>query len=498
MKISITGLVAYLFFAGCITAQSDKDIVGEEYNQETTLTMNENDLLIQYLKIPSTSGAEKFAGEFFRDVCSQSGFFITQYGEENGNFNFAASLYPLSKQKPNLIFLNHIDVVPNGELIRWMHPPLEGRVINDEIWGRGAFDNKGMAVIQLSAIARFVKLSKYSELPFNITLLAMSCEETQCPGGARFIIENFLEELNPWAVVGEGPPAFQGVVTSDPERYVFGIATGQKKALWIKLELALQNNSHSSVTPLEYSNQALIKALNGLINEKPKIIFNSQNKKILSDLGKLEGGLKGFVLRNNCLFKPLIKKQLRKKPEIVALFTNSITLTSISNPAIVHNAIPGKTTALLDCRLLPETDTPDFITGLKKKLNHKNITIETVFEGPDGEISNSNHVVYKTLEQAIKNYFGEDSKVVPFFLPNMTDSNWFRSKGIPVFDVSPFRINRDLLNCVHGYDERIPMSGLQEGKEVFTLFIAKLIENLSAGFDYSYKSFYTSKMAEKH
>lgn len=85
-------------FAGCITAQSDKDIVGEEYNQETTLTMNENDLLIQYLKIPSTSGAEKFAGEFFRDVCSQSGFFITQYGEENGNFNFAASLYPLSKQ----------------------------------------------------------------------------------------------------------------------------------------------------------------------------------------------------------------------------------------------------------------------------------------------------------------------------------------------------------------------------------------------------------------
>lgn len=99
------------------------------------------------------------------------------------------------------------------------------------------------------------------------------------PGGARFIIENFLEELNPWAVVGEGPPAFQGVVTSDPERYVFGIATGQKKALWLKLELALQNNSHSSVTPLEYSNQALIKALNGLINEKPKIIFNSQNKK---------------------------------------------------------------------------------------------------------------------------------------------------------------------------------------------------------------------------
>ncbi len=497
MNIRAIFLSIFFFLSINIWGQTFNTFFDNDYTFETTLPINETDLLVSYLKISSNSGNEKLAGEFLRNVCLQSGLNITQYGDENGNFNFAASLYPLGQHKPNLIFINHIDVVPNGEVIRWMHPPLEGRIINDEIWGRGAFDNKGMAVIQLSAIARFVMLAKTTDLPFNITLLSLSCEETQCPGGARFIIENYLEELNPWAVIGEGPPALQGVISSDPERFIYGIATGQKKALWLKLELAVQSSCHSSVTPLEYSNQSMVKALYELINDTPEIIFNTENRQILTELGKLEGGIRGFALKNPGLFKPVIKKQLRKKPEVAALFSNTITLTSVSNPAIVQNAIPNKTTALLDCRLLPGTDVAAFIINLKKKLNDSNLTIETVFEAPDGGSSDKKHLVYKMLEQSIISYFGEDSKVLPFFLPNMTDSNWFRAKGIAVFDISPFRINRDLLNCIHGYDERIPISALAEGKEVFSLFLTKLIENMSPGFNPSTPEIYTQYVAHK-
>ena len=168
MNIRTIFLSFFFFLSNNIWAQTSNTFFDNNYTLETTLPMNETDLLVSYLKISSNSGNEKLAGEFLRNVCLQSGLSIAQYGSENGNFNFAASLYPLSQQKPNLIFINHIDVVPNGEVIRWMHPPLEGRIINDEIWGRGAFDNKGMAVIQLSAIARFVMLSKTTELPLKL------------------------------------------------------------------------------------------------------------------------------------------------------------------------------------------------------------------------------------------------------------------------------------------------------------------------------------------
>lgn len=113
----------------------------------------------------------------------------------------------------------------------------------------------------------------------------------------------------------------------------------------------------------------------------------------------------------------MIKKQLRKKPEVAALFSNTITLTSVSNPAIVQNAIPNKTTALLDCRLLPGTDVTTFIINLKKKLKNPNLTIETVFEAPDGGSSDKNIWCIKCLNNLSSHILEKTVKYFHFFCP---------------------------------------------------------------------------------
>ena len=63
---------------------------------------------------------------------------------------------------------------------------------------------------------------------YNVTLLSVSCEETQCEGGINFVIENYFDQLNPVLVLGEGPPALKNIVSTNPDLEIFGISVAQK------------------------------------------------------------------------------------------------------------------------------------------------------------------------------------------------------------------------------------------------------------------------------
>ena len=445
------------------------------YKRTSTLSLSDTLLLENLLKIKSFSGKEAEAGRYLMDICKNSGLYIRQFGDQDGNFNFAASLYNLDGLKPNLIFLNHLDVSPIGTTAKWMHPPFDGKIINDEIWGRGAFDNKGGAVIQLSAISHFVERSRNTNLPFNITFLSTSCEETQCSGGIRFVLDNYFDLLNPWLVIGEGPPGIDSLISNKPDIRVFSIATSQKKALWLKMELTIRTNGHSSVPPLEYANQQMVRCLYKIMDKKDDIIYINENKTILKELGRIEGGIKGFVLKNPVIFKTFINPKIRKRKELAAIFSNTITMTGISNPTMVQNAIPDKIVCLLDCRLLPGTDSEKFITRLKKTINNNDVLIERIFESPEVKTTPHHHPAYQKLSAAVKGYYGENTPVIPIMLPNFTDGTWFRQRGVPVFEISPIKMSKDLMNCIHGLDERLPLDALSHGKNVFLIFINSMI-----------------------
>lgn len=459
------------FIYGQYPSVTNVSMVFQDMGDETTLPIKEVDLLIQYLRYPSVSGHEKEAGLFIRAICERTGLHIRQFGDQDGNFNFAASVFPLESGKPNLIFLNHIDVVPAGNEEEWQQHPYGGFLINNEVWGRGAFDNKGVAVMQLAAIARSIIRFRRENAHFNITFLAVSCEETQCEGGARYVVENHLDELNAYAVIGEGPPSLDGIISSDPDKTVFGIATGHKSAFWLKLNLDLSTSGHGSVTPHQYSTREMVFALERLLAKKPRATYTPENLEILRNLGRMEGGIKGFILKKPRLFKAFIVPQLRKKPEVFALFTNTVTLTNISNPTSTHNAIPSRTTSLLDCRLLPDTPKHHFLQKLTKQLDNGNIIPEVVMQTPGTRCTPVSHAVYQWLKQAIQDYYGPENEVVPLILPNLNDSGWFRARGVPVFDVVPGRISRQHIYCVHNSNERMPLTTLSEGIEVFTRFL---------------------------
>lgn len=461
-----------------MTAQTPDPGANEASEVNFSLPASEVELLVSYIRIPSETGQERAAGEYFRSICKKTGLYIEPFGERDGNFNFAASLYPLDSKKPNIILLNHIDVVPPGDLSEWEYPPFDAQIVDGEIWGRGAFDNKGVAIMQLSALSRFVVPATEKDFPFNVTLLAVCCEETQCAGGARFVTENYLDKLNPFVVIGEGPPAFQGIVTNAPEEFVFGIANAHKRAVWLKLEIEIQTSGHASVPPHDYANKSLITAVNVLLSKKSKAVFTAENRQFLKQLGKLQKGMKGFILRNPSVFKCLIIPQLRKQPEVFSLFSNTIVLTNFSNPNTAHNAIPEKASCLLDCRLLPEVDEKDFLAAVMKKLSNEKINVEIIMQTPKTEPTPITHPAYDHLREAVSEHFGSTSKIVYVTLPYLNDSGWFRAKGVPAFDVIPIQISRQHIECVHGHNERLPITSLKEGANVYALFLEKMMQTI--------------------
>ena len=462
----------YLLFFLCITFQtqsqnpSSKTII-----QDHGKSLNIEQALSKYLQFESISGDEIEAGEWFKSICIENGLHVEQMGDTNGNYNFTASVYPLSSNLPNIILLNHIDVVPTGDLTKWEHPPFSGDITDTEIWGRGAFDNKGNGIMHLFSLIEILNKYGKDKMPYNVSLLAVSCEEKECDGGgAEYVLEHYLDTLNPIVVLGEGPPGFNGILKSDPDQILFGISVTNKRPLWLELSLKVKTSAHGSITPINYANKGMIKALDNLIEKKQKTVYNETNINILKQLGRLEKGMGSLVLKHPRLFKVLLAPVLRNKPELFSLFSNSITLTSVDSHNNVINVIPDEVTALLDCRLLPHQTNDEFVASVKKQLKNKRIKIKVIKESPIVPPSDDQSKFFVNINNAIKKNYPE-ANTLSASVPNYNDASLFREKGISSYCFTPIALERHYLEYIHNVNERIPRGTLTKGKQTFVDFI---------------------------
>ncbi|WP_159021714.1 M20/M25/M40 family metallo-hydrolase [Formosa sp. L2A11] len=464
-------LIYFVFFL-CITFQTQSQNLSSEITiKSPSGRLNIDQALSKYIQFKSISGDEKEAGIWLKSLCEQNGLYVSQMGDTNGNYNFTASIYPLSSKLPNIILLNHIDVVPAGDLTKWDHEPFSGDITDTEIWGRGAFDNKGNGIMHLFSVIEILKKYGKKQMPYNVTLLAVSCEEKQCDGGgAEYVIKNHFEALNPAVVLGEGPPGFNGILKSNPDQNLFGISVTNKRPLWLELSLKVKTSAHGSITPINYANKGMIRALDNLIDKKQKAVYNETNLNILKQLGELENGAEALVLKHPRLFKILLAPVLRHKPELFSLFSNSITLTSVDSHNNVINVIPDEVTALLDCRLLPHQTNKEFVASVKKQLKNKRIKIRVIKESPIVPPSDDKSMFFVNIDNAIKKNYPE-ANTLSVSVPNYNDVTFFREKGISSYCFTPIELDRHYLEHIHNVNERIPRGVLTIGKQTFVDFI---------------------------
>lgn len=434
------------------------------------------DLLSEYLQFKSLSGAEKEAGQFLADYCRQQGLHITALPASEGSMNFAATLYPLSVDKPVIWLQHHMDVVPANADERWTHEPFAGTVANDTIWGRGVLDNKGMGIMQLMALLNLKEVADTADLIYNVGLLCVSNEEAGGNLGTQLVLDSVAASLKPLVVFGEGGAGLTGVLTNKPKKPVFGISVAEKTVLWLKLELNLNGFGHGATPAPEYANKLMIHALSRLEGRKLDLEFNRVNKRMFRRMGRAEGGLRGLVIRKLhwAVLRPFIKGTIEGDPMLQALTTNTVTVTKLENPPGPTNQISTTAIAYLDCRLQPNTSPKAFIRKLERILDQPRINIQVVNQTPSAKPSPTNDF-YQALEAAIQQEVPQ-AVVIPILFPATTDNTYFRSYDVPTYGMVPTLMNEELIKTVHSIDERMPVSGLEQGIRIYTDMLIRLEE----------------------
>jgi carboxypeptidase PM20D1 len=434
--------------------------------------------LSRYIQIPSVTGNEKAAGEFLANACREMGLHVRLFTEETNSYNFSASLYPLEMGKPNIVFLTHIDVVPEGDADLWTHPPFAGVIADGHVWGRGAFDNKGHGVMQLFALLSFVEEAARKEFQYNFTLLAVSNEEDDGSLGAGLVAEHFLLELNPVVVYGEGGIGCTEIVSAAPELIMFGVEVAQKRALWLKMESSGANFGHGSVPSHEYPAKELTLATNAILNLKSKPVMTPLVLGMLKEIGCYEKGVRKLALKNYRLLSPLLSKKVCQEELVNSLLHNTITLTGVGSSSGAFNQMSNSAWATFDVRLLPGASSEEFLKMIRKKIKGYDVELKVIKESPWSPVSEIGPY-YLALQQAIHETFG-DVPVTAMLMPATNDNLFFRAKGIPAYGLVPAAFDPEHVKSIHNVNERIPLTALNQGIAVYQALIRTLSANLFA------------------
>ncbi|MFA7485365.1 MAG: M20 family metallopeptidase [Phycisphaerae bacterium] len=192
-----------------------------------------------------------------------------------------------SGEKPSLLFVSHLDVVPPGES-KWKYPAFSATEENGKIFGRGSADMKGSIAAAAAAIAQIVSCGE--KLKGDIILAAVAGEETDSCGAKRFT-EKYINKLSKTA----------GVIVNEPTD--FGVITAHRGLLWVEV-ITKGKTAHGSMPHLGIN---AIKSMRDFLDELENYNLGNTNDEVLGkasmSINTIEGGKAINVVPDECRTK---------------------------------------------------------------------------------------------------------------------------------------------------------------------------------------------------
>src|SRR5437867_9603418 len=135
-----------------------------------------------FLQIPSISTLPEHkpdirrAAEFCLNELGGAGLRSVELIETEGRNPLVYAEWLNAPGKPTLLLYGHYDVQPTDPLEEWISPPFEPTVRGDNLFARGASDDKGQTYILFKAVESLLRST--GRLPVNVRFLIEGEEET--------------------------------------------------------------------------------------------------------------------------------------------------------------------------------------------------------------------------------------------------------------------------------------------------------------------------------
>jgi acetylornithine deacetylase/succinyl-diaminopimelate desuccinylase-like protein len=425
------------------------------------------EILSKYLQIETTNppGNEAKAARFFAKIFDQEKIPYQIYESKPGRVSIKAKLTGSGKKGP-IILLNHMDVVfANSN--EYTFDPFGGKIIDGYICGRGALDMKSIGVMQLMAIMAMRR--EEASLNRDLVFLAAADEETGGSLGMKYLMENYPDDFNAALVLNEGGHGLSNMV---PDKTVLHLSTGEKGPCWLKLTCK-GPSGHGSTPHAQNALRKMTQALARLLSAELPVIITPIVHEYFKKLSSEWSFLKPFKKdgSNKTLARVLKKSGMLAVPQINAMVRNTISL-NILNAGNKINVIPDYVEAQLDIRLLPGQDIDEFVAFVKEKLADNDLKIEILLAsgGNESEVNNDDFIV---IQDVFNEHF-KNSLMLFYLMSGITDSRFFREKGIRAYGFCPISIPVEHLNMIHGVDEKISVDNMIKGTEVYIDMVRKL------------------------
>jgi len=412
------------------------------------------ELLSRYVRIDTVNppGNESRGAQFLASVLEESGINARVFESRPGRGNVYARLRGDGSRRP-VILLSHIDVVP-ADPEQWSVPPFEAVVKDGSLYGRGVLDCKGITTIQLLAMLALKESG--TTLSRDIIFLATADEETGGRLGAAWMLDNHYDLLGDAEfVLNEG-----GFVHRDPGKpLVFKLGVAEKNPCWFRV-IATGEPGHGSRPAAETAVTRLVDALAKLTAREKKIevvpvvagyyaAYAALDEEHARQYRQLERSLESAEFRD----------WFMADPAAAALVTDTVAPTMLEG-SVKTNIIPATATAQVDSRLLPGHDCVSFLSELRQLVGGPNVRIEPILSFASTQ-SPMNNELTEAVER-VAAAMDERAIVLPALLGGFTDSHYFREKGIHAYGMVPLETSPEERSTLHGPDERVSVSSLQD------------------------------------
>ncbi len=439
--------------------------IQNEIEQEITGFLSE----LIHINTTNPPGNETVAANFIAQYLSKDGFESEIFESGPGRGSVITRLKGTG-EKPNLLLLSHLDVVAANPA-EWSVDPFAGTVKDGYVYGRGAYDMKGMTAVELFTL----KLLKKNNIPIkgDVVLVATADEERGGEEGAGYLLRKHKDKVWCPYVLNEGG----GLAIPQKNGNVYPVQTAEKGILWFKIK-AKGTPGHGS-TPNTADNAILRinKIIAILDGYKPATMYVATLKEFLSEIARISPDLKQDF--TNLLSNPgkseQILEELAKKDKVLAEEiwprTRTTIVPTIINGGVKENIIPSECEASFDCRVLPGQSVDETLATIKvllKDVGFDKLSFE-IIQMHDGNESTTQTPLYSSITSVLRE---EDPNcgITPTLTTGGTDSRFFRETGSVCYGFHPMRPDEpnDLLEKrMHGIDERITVENLVWGTSVF-------------------------------
>jgi carboxypeptidase PM20D1 len=368
-------------------------------------------------------------------------------------------LYTWPGSDPNLppvILLAHSDVVPiePGTEGDWTHPPFSGLIVEGEVWGRGAMDDKASLVGILEAAEGLLGRGFRPER----TLLFSFGHDEEIGGveGAR-AVASLLEArgVKGAFVLDEGMVIVEDVLPG-VEGPVALLGLAEKGYISVLLAVEVEGG-HSSTPPSETAIGILARAVDRLEARPMPGRLEGPSRMMLETLGPGMPFRLRLVMGNLWLFGGLVTRMMAGAPETAAA-VRTTTAPTLFQAGVKDNILPSQAQAVVNFRILPGDSSEDVLAHVAGTVDDPRVRVE-VYQNTSTEpspVSSTESFGYQELRTTIQEVF-PGTEVAPFLTLGGTDSKHFVAVAEDVYRFAPLRFRPDLASGVHGTNERIPV-----------------------------------------